>query len=62
MDEIIEADNSTDYIRFVEQMLTYYKKKQGTSSASSPDSLGALYSLMEDAEGMRRRCSISSRP
>ena len=56
LDDIIEVDNPTDYVQFVEQMLTYYKKKQGDRfTVFTLDSLGALYSLMEDAEGMRKK-------
>jgi len=56
LDEIIEADNPTDYVQFVEQMLTYYKKKHGDKfTVFTLDSLGALYSLMEDSEGMRKK-------
>jgi len=56
LDDIIEADNPTDYVQFVEQMLTYYKKKHGDRfTVFTLDSLGALYSLMEDSEGMRKK-------
>lgn len=56
LDEIVEVDNPTDYVQFVEQMLTYYKKKHGDRfTVFTLDSLGALYSLMEDQEGMRKR-------
>ncbi len=56
LDEIIEVDNPTDYVHFVEQMLTYYKKKHGDRfTVFTLDSLGALYSLMEDSEGMRKK-------
>ncbi|MDD1747355.1 MAG: RAD55 family ATPase [Methanomassiliicoccales archaeon] len=56
LDEIIEVDNPTDYVQFIEQMLTYYKKKHGDHfTVFTLDSLGALYSLMEDSEGMRKK-------
>jgi KaiC/GvpD/RAD55 family RecA-like ATPase len=56
LDDIIEVDNPTDYVQFVEQMLTYYKKKHGDRfTVFTLDSLGALYSLMEDSAGMRKK-------
>jgi len=56
LDEIIEVENPTDYVQFIEQMLTYYKKKNGERfTVFTLDSLGALYSLMEDSEGMRKK-------
>jgi KaiC/GvpD/RAD55 family RecA-like ATPase len=56
LDDLIEVDNPTDYVQFIEQMLTYYKKKHGDRfTVFTLDSLGALYSLMEDSEGMRKK-------
>jgi len=56
LDEIVEVDNPTDYVQFIEQMLTYYRKKHGERfTVFTLDSLGALYSLMEDSGGMRKR-------
>jgi KaiC/GvpD/RAD55 family RecA-like ATPase len=56
LDEIVEVDNPTDYVQFIEQMLAYYRKKHGDRfSVFTLDSLGALYSLMEDSAGMRKR-------
>ena len=56
LDEVIEVESPTDYVQFVEQMLTYYKKKRGDEfTVFTLDSLGALYSLMESSEGMRKR-------
>jgi KaiC/GvpD/RAD55 family RecA-like ATPase len=56
LDEVIEVDSPTDYVQFVEQSLKYYKKKHGDRfTVFTLDSLGALYSLMEDQEGMRKR-------
>ena len=56
LDEVIEVDSPTDYVQFVEQMLKYYRKKRGDKfTVFTLDSLGALYSLMEDQEGMRKR-------
>ncbi|MGD1059920.1 MAG: ATPase domain-containing protein [Methanomassiliicoccales archaeon] len=56
LDEVVEVDNPTDYVQFIEQMLTYYRKKHGERfTVFTLDSLGALYSLMEDSAGMRKR-------
>jgi KaiC/GvpD/RAD55 family RecA-like ATPase len=56
LDEAIEVDSPTDYIQFVEQSLKYHKKKhEDRFTVFALDSLGALYSLMEDQEGMRKK-------
>lgn len=56
IDDIVEGDSPTDYTQFIEQMLGYFKKKNGDKfTVFTLDSLGALYSLMEDVSGMRRR-------
>ncbi|HVO77246.1 MAG TPA: ATPase domain-containing protein [Methanomassiliicoccales archaeon] len=56
LDEIVEVDKPTDYVQFIEQTLTYYRKKHGERfTVFTLDSLGALYSLMEDSTGMRKR-------
>jgi KaiC/GvpD/RAD55 family RecA-like ATPase len=56
LDGIIDSDTPTDYVQFIEQMVAYYKKKHGDRfTVFTLDSLGALYSLMEDVEGMRKR-------
>lgn len=56
LDEIIDTDSPTDYANFVQQMLDYFKKKHGDQfTVFALDSLGALYSLMEDVKGMRRK-------
>ncbi len=56
LDEIVDVDHPTDYVQFIEQTLTYHKKKHGDRfTVFALDSLGALYSLMEDSEGMRKR-------
>jgi KaiC/GvpD/RAD55 family RecA-like ATPase len=56
IDDIVEGDASTDYSQFIEQMLGYFKNKNGEKfTVFTLDSLGALYSLMENVDGMRRK-------
>jgi KaiC/GvpD/RAD55 family RecA-like ATPase len=56
LDEIIEEDRPTDYIQFIEQTIEYYKKKHGDRfTVFALDSLGALYSLMDDSDNMRKK-------
>lgn len=56
IDDIVEGDAPTNYTQFIEQMLTYFKKKNGDRfTVFTLDSLGALYSLMEDVTSMRRK-------
>ncbi len=56
IDDIVEGDASTDYSQFIEQMLGYFKNKNGDKfTVFALDSLGALYSLMENVNGMRRK-------
>jgi len=56
IDDIVEVDAPTDYTQFIEQMLAYFKKKNGGKfTVFTLDSLGALYSLMENVNGMRRK-------
>ena len=46
----------TDYLQFIIQTIGYYKKKHGDRfTVFSLDSLGALYSLMDDVKGMRKK-------
>jgi KaiC/GvpD/RAD55 family RecA-like ATPase len=55
MDEIFD-DEQTDYVGFIEKMILHLNKKRGDQfSAFALDSLGALYSLMEKAENMRKK-------
>ena len=35
LDEIVEVDNPTDYVQFIEQMLTYYRRSTVSGSPSS---------------------------
>lgn len=56
LDKVIEEENPTDYVDFLEQTITYFKKKHGDRfTMFTLDSLGALYSLMEDSESMRKK-------
>jgi KaiC/GvpD/RAD55 family RecA-like ATPase len=56
LDEIVDVDDPTDYVQFITQMIHYYKKKHGDKfTVFTLDSLGALYSLMDDAKGMRKK-------
>jgi KaiC/GvpD/RAD55 family RecA-like ATPase len=43
-------------VQFITQMVSYYKKKHGDRfTVFTMDSLGALYSLMDDSKGMRKK-------
>jgi len=56
IDSIVEGEEPTDYTQFIEQMLQYFKKKHKEQfTVFTLDSLGALYSLMENVKGMRRK-------
>lgn len=56
VDKVVEEGEATDYIMFIEKMIKYFKKKYGNRfTVFSLDSLGALYSLMEDVSQMRKR-------
>jgi KaiC/GvpD/RAD55 family RecA-like ATPase len=56
VDKVVEEGEETDYIPFIEKMITYFKKKYGDKfTVFALDSLGALYSLMEDVSKMRKR-------
>jgi len=56
LDEIVEVDAPTDYMDFIIQMISYHKKKHGDQfTVFALDSLGALYSLMEDVKGIRKK-------
>jgi len=56
VDKVVEEGDATDYIKFVEKMISYFKKKYGDRfTIFALDSLGALYALMEDVTQMRKR-------
>ena len=56
IDAVVGPDDQTDYIAFIEKMITHFKKLHGPKfRVFALDSLGALYSLMEDNDNMRKR-------
>ncbi len=56
IDAVVEGDEETDYLAFIEKMITHFKKTKGDKfTVFALDSLGALYSLMEEQEGMRSK-------
>lgn len=56
MDQLFEENETTDYIEFIEKMIMGQKQKRGNRfDVFALDSLGALYSLMENVENMRKR-------
>jgi len=51
-----EGGEKTNYINFIEKMITHFKKTKGDKfTVFALDSLGALYSLMDDQKSMRSR-------
>jgi len=56
VDAVVGPEDQTDYIAFVEKMITHFKKIHGPKfKMFALDSLGALYSLMENTNNMRKR-------
>ena len=56
VDKIVEDGDETDYIPLIEKMISYFKGKHGDRfTVFAIDSLGALYSLMDDVDKMRKR-------
>lgn len=56
IDQIVEDEEGTNYIEFLETMLRHFKDEKGDKfKVFALDSLGALYSLMEDIENMRKK-------
>ncbi len=56
IDQIVEDEEETDYIDFLERMLRHFKQEKGDKfKVFALDSLGALYSLMEHEENMRKK-------
>jgi KaiC/GvpD/RAD55 family RecA-like ATPase len=54
--DIREDHDSVDYLRFLERMLKHFKKVKGEQfTCFCLDSLGALYSLMDGEENMRKK-------
>ena len=56
LDVLIEEERPTDYIQFIEQTIAYFRQRHGERfTVVALDSLGALYSLMDSEENMRKR-------
>ena len=56
IDEVIGQEAQTDYILFIEKMIQRFRKTHGDKfSVFVLDSLGALYSLMENVVDMRKK-------
>jgi KaiC/GvpD/RAD55 family RecA-like ATPase len=54
--DIREEEENVDYLKFLEKMLTHFKKLKGDQfSCFALDSLGALYSLMDGEDNMRKK-------
>jgi KaiC/GvpD/RAD55 family RecA-like ATPase len=56
IDAVVGPEDQTDYIAFIEKMIIHYRKVHGPKfRLFALDSLGALYSLMENVDNMRKR-------
>jgi len=56
IDQVVGPSDQTDYLAFIEKMLSHFKKVHGDRfRIFTLDSLGALYSLMEDVSDMRKK-------
>ncbi len=56
IDAVVGPDDQTDYIAFIEKMITHFRKVHGAKfKVFALDSLGALYSLMDKSDNMRKR-------
>jgi KaiC/GvpD/RAD55 family RecA-like ATPase len=56
VDAVVSVEDQTDYIAFIEKMIAHFKKVHGSKfKMFALDSLGALYSLMENTANMRKR-------
>jgi len=54
--DLRQEGEEVDYLHFLEKMLTHFKERKGEKfSVFALDSLGALYSLMEGNDNMRKR-------
>jgi len=55
-DAVVGPEDQTDYLAFIERMIVHYRKVHGHKfKIFTLDSLGALYSLMENTTNMRKR-------
>ena len=56
IDEVIGQESGTDYVLFIEKMIQRFRRTHGDKfSILVLDSLGALYSLMENVQDMRKK-------
>src|SRR5881398_227659 len=56
IDAVVGPEDQTDYLAFIERMIVHYRKVHGHKfKIFTLDSLGALYSLMENTTNMRKR-------
>lgn len=56
IDQLVGEEEQTNYIEFTERMVAHMKKKLGDKfKVFALDSLGALYSLMEDVTNLRKK-------
>jgi len=56
IDQLVGEGEQTNYLEFIEKMIAHFKKVHGNKfKLFALDSLGALYSLMEDVSQMRKR-------
>jgi KaiC/GvpD/RAD55 family RecA-like ATPase len=56
IDKVVGEDEAPDYVYFIEKTIAHFKKEyQDEFSIFTLDSLGALYSLMEDTSNMRKK-------
>lgn len=56
LDDVVDEGHPIDYIQFIEQTIEYYKREHGSKfTVLTLDSLGALYSLTDTDESMRKR-------
>lgn len=56
IDAVVGPKDQTDYIAFIEKMIAHFRKVHGQRfKVFALDSLGALYSLMENSDNMRKR-------
>lgn len=54
--DLLVEDEETDYVEFIEDLLRHNKNEKGDKfKVFTLDSLGALYSLMENEENMRKK-------
>ncbi|HEY7589044.1 MAG TPA: ATPase domain-containing protein [Thermoplasmata archaeon] len=56
IDAVVGPKDQTDYIAFIEKMIGHFRKVHGQRfKLFALDSLGALYSLMENTDNIRKR-------